>query len=153
MTRNFFLELDQELFVSYPDPLQKWKKQINNKKFTFFCFNCSEKTVECSPLQKAAVALLFFFIDYNKSFRITTLDKREKISWFLKKKLDTFFPKNSTKFVSYLTPITRHENLHLQREHTVVILGDIIIITIYAPVNITALCIIFSGGQIHYEGG
>ena len=27
------------------------------------------------------------------------------------------------------------------------------ILTIYAPVNITAMCIIFSGGQIHYEGG
>ena len=26
-------------------------------------------------------------------------------------------------------------------------------ITIYAPVNIMAMCIIFSGGQIHYEGG
>ena len=26
-----------------------------------------------------------------------------------------------------------------------------IIVTIYAPVNITAVCIIFSGGQIHYE--
>ena len=26
-------------------------------------------------------------------------------------------------------------------------------ITIYAPVNIVAPCIIFSGGQIHYEGG
>ena len=28
-----------------------------------------------------------------------------------------------------------------------------IIITIYAPVNIMATCIILSGGQIHYEGG
>ena len=27
------------------------------------------------------------------------------------------------------------------------------ILTIYAPVNITAMCIIFSGGQIHYKGG
>ena len=28
-----------------------------------------------------------------------------------------------------------------------------LIITIYAPVNITATSIIFSCGQIHYEGG
>ena len=27
------------------------------------------------------------------------------------------------------------------------------VVTIYAPVNLTAPCIIFSGGQIHYEGG
>ena len=27
------------------------------------------------------------------------------------------------------------------------------LLTIYAPVNITATCITFSGGQIHYEGG
>ena len=27
------------------------------------------------------------------------------------------------------------------------------ILTIYAPVNKTATCMIFSGGQIHYEGG
>ena len=56
--RDFFLEPD-------PDKNEKNRYEyMYNHYFTFFCFNCTENTIECS-IKLIAVGRFFFLIEYK----------------------------------------------------------------------------------------
>ena len=100
----------------------------------------------------------FFFVDLNTSnHNIGSMLNNTVPQYGFR--CNTVVNNISFNFVEYLCvhefflPIKKVTRKYVPQNLLWHIVSLLLRITIYAPVNIMATCIIFSGGQIHYEGG